>query len=103
MGIVGGWEAPPGHIAPSAHPQSLNTPTIGSSRKPSFDAGPPDLSRLQRSKSSPLHKLVHLSLRYNPCSVWFLSRPPGNGRWNGLFAWDEGCGGKHAGKIEADG
>ena len=32
-----------------------------------------------------------------------LSRPPANGRWNGLFAWDKGCGGKHAGKIEADG
>src|SRR4051794_41981549 len=32
-----------------------------------------------------------------------LSRPPANGRWSGLFAWDEGCGGKHAGKIEADG
>ena len=31
-----------------------------------------------------------------------LSRPPANGRWNGLFAWDEGCGGKHGGKIEAD-
>ena len=30
-----------------------------------------------------------------------LSRPPANGRWNGLFAWDEGCGGKHGGKIEA--
>src|SRR4051812_29930347 len=72
MRIVGGLEAPAGHIAPSAHPQSLNTPAIGSSRKPSFDAGPADLSRLQRSKSSPLHKLVHLSLRYNPCSVWFL-------------------------------
>src|SRR3954463_16320865 len=74
MRIVGGLEAPAGHIAPSAHPQSLNTPAIGSSRKPSFDAGPADLSRLQRSKSSPLHKLVHLSLRYNPCSVWFLDR-----------------------------
>jgi hypothetical protein len=23
-----------------------------------------------------------------------LSRPPANGRWNGLFAWDEGCGGQ---------
>ena len=22
-----------------------------------------------------------------------LSRPPANGRWNGLFAWDESCGG----------
>ena len=32
-----------------------------------------------------------------------LSRPPANGRWNGLFAWDEGCGGKHAGKIDAHG
>ena len=32
-----------------------------------------------------------------------LSRPPANGRWNGLFAWDEGCGGKHAGEIEAHG
>src|SRR4051794_35882687 len=32
-----------------------------------------------------------------------LSRSPANGRWNGLFAWDEGCGGKHAGKIDADG
>lgn len=32
-----------------------------------------------------------------------LSRPPANGRWNGLFAWDEGRGGKHAGKIEAYG
>src|SRR4051812_38978996 len=32
-----------------------------------------------------------------------LSRPPANGRWNALFAWDEGCGGKHAGKIEAHG
>jgi cytochrome c oxidase subunit I+III len=32
-----------------------------------------------------------------------LSRPPANGRWNGLFAWDEGCGGKHAGEIEVDG
>src|SRR4051794_21418266 len=32
-----------------------------------------------------------------------LSKPPANGRWNGLFAWDEGCGGKHARKIEADG
>src|SRR3954463_12340506 len=26
MRIVGGLEAPAGHIAPSAHPQSLNTP-----------------------------------------------------------------------------
>src|SRR3954470_11792572 len=26
-----------------------------------------------------------------------LSRLPANGRWNGLFAWDEGCGGKHGG------
>src|SRR3954453_1507731 len=74
MRVVGGLEAPAGHIAPSAHPQSLNTPAIGSSRKPLFDAGPADLSRLQRSKSSPLHKLVHLSLRYNSCSVWFLDR-----------------------------
>src|SRR5215218_5204158 len=32
-----------------------------------------------------------------------LSKPPANGRWNGLFAWDEGCGGKHARKIEAHG
>src|SRR3954463_15660383 len=32
-----------------------------------------------------------------------LSRPPANGRWNGLFAWDEGCGGKHGGKIGAQG
>src|SRR6185312_17560542 len=32
-----------------------------------------------------------------------LSKPPANGRWNGLFAWDECCGGKHAGKIDADG
>ena len=32
-----------------------------------------------------------------------LSRPPANGRWKRLFAWDEGCGGKHAGKIDADG
>src|SRR3954453_13419748 len=32
-----------------------------------------------------------------------LSRAPANGRWNGLFAWDEGCGGKYAGKIDADG
>src|SRR4051812_23528161 len=32
-----------------------------------------------------------------------LSRPPANGRWNGLFAWDEGYGGKHGGKIDADG
>ena len=23
-----------------------------------------------------------------------LSRPPANGRWNGLFAWDKGCGGQ---------
>src|SRR4051794_5961392 len=23
-----------------------------------------------------------------------LSKPPANGRWNGLFAWDEGCGGQ---------
>lgn len=23
-----------------------------------------------------------------------LSRPPANGRWNGLFAWDESCGGQ---------
>src|SRR4051794_6117968 len=22
-----------------------------------------------------------------------LSRPPANGRWNGLFSWDEDCGG----------
>ena len=35
--------------------------------------------------------------------VKLLSRPPANGRWTGLFAWDEGCGGKHARKIEADG
>src|SRR3954471_2080739 len=32
-----------------------------------------------------------------------LSRPPANGRWNGLFARDKGCGGKHGGKIDADG
>ena len=32
-----------------------------------------------------------------------LSRPPANGRWNGLFAWDKGCGGRHAREIEADG
>src|SRR5215218_2768186 len=32
-----------------------------------------------------------------------LSRAPANGRWNGLFAWDEGCGGKYAGKIDAHG
>ena len=32
----------------------------------------------------------------------YLSSPPANGRWIGLFAWDEGCGGKHAGKIDAD-
>ena len=32
-----------------------------------------------------------------------LSKPPANGRRNGLFAWDEGCGGKHARKIDADG
>jgi hypothetical protein len=32
-----------------------------------------------------------------------LSSPPANGRWSGLFAWDEVCGGKHAGKVEADG
>jgi hypothetical protein len=32
-----------------------------------------------------------------------LSSPPATGRWNGLFAWDEGCGGKHAGKINAQG
>jgi hypothetical protein len=32
-----------------------------------------------------------------------LSKPPANGRWNGLFAWDEGCGGKHGGKIDAHG
>jgi hypothetical protein len=32
-----------------------------------------------------------------------LSKPPANGRWNRLFAWDECCGGKHAGKIDADG
>jgi hypothetical protein len=32
-----------------------------------------------------------------------LSKPPANGRWDGLFTWDEGCGGKHAGKIDADG
>src|SRR4051794_4830578 len=31
-----------------------------------------------------------------------LSRPPANGRWNGLFAWEKGCGGKHGGKIDAD-
>ena len=31
-----------------------------------------------------------------------LSRPPANGRWSGLFAWDEGYGGKHAGEIDAD-
>src|SRR6185503_19563464 len=33
----------------------------------------------------------------------FRGRPPANGRWNGLFAWDEGCGGKHAGEIDANG
>jgi len=32
-----------------------------------------------------------------------LSRPLANGRWGGLFVWDEGCGGKHAGKIDAHG
>jgi DNA invertase Pin-like site-specific DNA recombinase len=32
-----------------------------------------------------------------------LSRPPANGRWNGLFAVSEVCGGQHAGKIEAYG
>src|SRR5215217_4910233 len=26
--------------------------------------------------------------------VLILSKPPANGRWNGLFAWDEGCGGQ---------
>src|SRR3954465_11507529 len=36
-------------------------------------------------------------------SPHILSRPPANGRWNGLFAWDEGCGGKHGGKIDAHG
>jgi hypothetical protein len=36
-------------------------------------------------------------------SYFDLSKPPANGRWNGLFAWDECCGGKHAGKIDADG
>jgi pimeloyl-ACP methyl ester carboxylesterase len=33
----------------------------------------------------------------------YLSRPPANGRWKGLFAWDEGYGGEHAGKIDAHG
>ncbi len=32
-----------------------------------------------------------------------LSKPPANGRWTGLFAWDESCGGKHGGKINAHG
>ena len=32
-----------------------------------------------------------------------LSRPFANGRWSGLFAWDEGYGGKHAGEIDAHG
>jgi hypothetical protein len=32
-----------------------------------------------------------------------LSKQPANGRWTGLFAWDESCGGKHAGKIDAHG
>jgi hypothetical protein len=35
--------------------------------------------------------------------LFHLSKLPANGRWKGLFAWDEGCGGKHAGKIDADG
>src|SRR3954463_4656776 len=38
-----------------------------------------------------------------PIHLGNLSRPPANGRWNGLFAWDEGCGGKHGGKIDAHG
>src|SRR3954447_3260946 len=42
-------------------------------------------------------------LFFTPCVFLGLSRPPANGRWNRLFAWDEGCGGKHAGKIDADG
>src|SRR4051794_19752279 len=33
----------------------------------------------------------------------YLSRPRENARWDGLFAWDECCGGKHGGKIDADG
>src|SRR3954471_17480648 len=32
-----------------------------------------------------------------------LSRSPANGRGNGLFAWNEGCGGKHGAKIDAHG
>ena len=36
-------------------------------------------------------------------AILILSKPPANGRWKGLFAWDEGYGGKHAGKIDADG
>src|SRR3954466_14239525 len=47
--------------------------------------------------------LAFLGYRWTPWVLTALSKPPANGRWNGLFAWDEGCGGKHARKIEADG
>src|SRR3954465_12408150 len=36
-------------------------------------------------------------------SPHILSKSPAKGRWNGLFAWNEGCGGKHGGKIDAHG
>ena len=43
------------------------------------------------------------ALEVAPGTAAGLSSPPANGRWTGLFAWDKGCGGKHAGKIDADG
>src|SRR4051812_25093510 len=42
--------------------------------------------------ASPAKPLETMDLPRNPAVV--LSRPPANRRWNGLFAWDEGCGGQ---------
>src|SRR5215213_7260312 len=74
-----------------------------------------DLARLARAKNVPvllmsgepksIERLQEENALFSqkPFRLSELSRPPANGRWNGLFARDESCGGKHAGKIEAHG
>src|SRR3954470_11702790 len=47
----------------------------------------PELDLLRRRILRPGDELVVTRLDR-------LSRPPANRRWNGLFAWDEGCGGQ---------
>src|SRR4051812_21422984 len=85
-----------GHTVKLIAPQ-LVKPYVKRSKNDAADA-----EALCEAMSRPTMRFVPVKTAEQQAAL-MLSRPRANVRWNGLFAWDEGCGGKHAGKIDADG